>query len=191
MARYVSWLPRLHEIRRSVENSVRSHYDRRDLELLFKVQPRTAGKLLQMLCSMTIGSSNLVDRESLLRFLTSAHEEENVTALCLKQRQAKEAITRKKPRSLVRRDLDPVGMAALPSWMTLARGYLSIQFETTEQLGEGMLLLARILESDGDEFARKYEPDPKPRDDPQAVAEIREMFRELEQLEEQHDAIAH
>ena len=31
MLRPGSWLPRLHEIRRSVTNSVRSHYDRRDL----------------------------------------------------------------------------------------------------------------------------------------------------------------
>ncbi|MDQ1450390.1 MAG: hypothetical protein QOK38_256 [Acidobacteriaceae bacterium] len=35
MPRPISWLPRLHEIRRSVVNSVRSHYDRNDLERLF------------------------------------------------------------------------------------------------------------------------------------------------------------
>ena len=42
MPRRLSWLPRLHEIRRSVGNSVRSHYDRRDLQTLFEFQPRAA-----------------------------------------------------------------------------------------------------------------------------------------------------
>ncbi len=45
MARPVSWLPRLHEIRRAVANSVRSHYDRHDLQNLFELQPRAAQKL--------------------------------------------------------------------------------------------------------------------------------------------------
>jgi hypothetical protein len=37
MPRPLSWLPRLHEIDRSVANSVRSHYDRRDIERLFEL----------------------------------------------------------------------------------------------------------------------------------------------------------
>jgi len=39
MPRPLSWLPRLHVIRRTVANSVRSHYDRRELETLFELQP--------------------------------------------------------------------------------------------------------------------------------------------------------
>jgi len=38
-ARPICWLPRLHLIRRAVTNSVRSHYDRHDLEQLFELQP--------------------------------------------------------------------------------------------------------------------------------------------------------
>jgi hypothetical protein len=183
MARLVSWLPRLHLIRRTVANSVRSHYDRRDLELLFKLQPRAAGKLLEMLPTEAMGRSHLVTREALLRFLEQASEAEDVAALVLRQRQDKEAVSRRKPRSLVRRDLDPVGMAALPSWITLTPGRLEVNFETTEQLGEGMLILARILETEGDEFAAAYEPPLPPSDVPAATAEVRAMFRELEQME--------
>ena len=40
MPRPISWLPQLHAIERSVQNSVRSHYQRRDLEQLFSLQPR-------------------------------------------------------------------------------------------------------------------------------------------------------
>jgi hypothetical protein len=186
MARSVSWLPRLHEIRRSVENSVRSHYDRADLELLFKVQPRTAGKLLEMLCDLRIGSSHLVERETLQKFLQQVSEEENIAAVCLRQRTAKETVSRKKARSLVRRDLDPVGLTALPDWIRLTPGKLAIDFRTTEQLGEGMLMLARILESDGDEFASRYEPPGQPGLAPEEFADVRVLFEELEAMEVQH-----
>jgi hypothetical protein len=69
MPRPGSWLPRLHTISRSVANSVRSHYDRRDLEHLFELQPRAAQKLLEMLPTVEIGTSRLVDREVLAGFL--------------------------------------------------------------------------------------------------------------------------
>ncbi len=49
VARPVSWLPRLHTITKTVQNSVRSHYDRGDLERLFELQPRAAQKMLEML----------------------------------------------------------------------------------------------------------------------------------------------
>ncbi len=69
MPRPVSWLPRLHEIRRSVDTSVRSHYDRHDLQRLFELQPRAAQKLIEMLPAVTVGTSRLVEREALASFL--------------------------------------------------------------------------------------------------------------------------
>jgi len=44
--RPITWLPRLQEIRRSVANSIRLHYDRRDIEALFELQTRAAQNLL-------------------------------------------------------------------------------------------------------------------------------------------------
>ena len=64
MPRPISWLPRLHEIRRAVDGSVRSHYDRRDLERLFEVQPRSAQKLIELFPALTVGTSRLVEREA-------------------------------------------------------------------------------------------------------------------------------
>ncbi len=69
MPRPASWLPRLYDITRSVTNSVRSHYQRRDLELLFELQPRAAQKLLKMLPTTEVGTGHLVSRETLLSFL--------------------------------------------------------------------------------------------------------------------------
>jgi hypothetical protein len=187
MARSVSWLPRLDEIRRSVENSVRTHYERRDLELLFKLQPRAAGKLLSLLRTESpLGSSHLVTREELRKFLDAVSKAQDVTALVLSQRLQKQNISRRKPRSLVRRDLDPVGLASLPNWITLVRGRLTVAFQTTEQLAEGLLIMARIFESDGDEFAATYEPKKPSRDTSEAAADVRVLFDELEKMEGTH-----
>lgn len=69
MPRPFSWLPRLHEITRWFANSVRSHYDRRNLEQLFELQPSAAQKLLELLPVVPVGTSHLVEREVLAGFL--------------------------------------------------------------------------------------------------------------------------
>jgi hypothetical protein len=93
--------------------------------------------------------------------------------------------SRKKPRSLVRRDLDPIGIASLPESIGLSRGRLEVSFTTVEQLAESMLILARILEADGDRFAQKFEPQQPEttRDDP---SEMEKLFVELEAMEKEH-----
>lgn len=187
MARSVSWLPRLHEIRRSVENSVRSHYDRRALEVLFKLQPRAAGKLLSLLrTGSPLGSSHLVERETLRKFLEAASEAENVTALVLTQRLEKEKVTHRQPRLLVRRDLDPVGLAALPSWITLTRGHAHFSFETNLQLAEGLFLVVQMIDSDFPGFAAAYQPQKPSTDAPEAAAEMRVLFDDLKRREGTH-----
>jgi hypothetical protein len=61
MAHPVSWLSRLAEICRSVKNSVRSHYERKDIEPLFELQPRAAQVLMQGISpSAKVGRSFLL-----------------------------------------------------------------------------------------------------------------------------------
>ena len=157
MPRPISWLPRLHEITKAVSNSVRSHYDRRDIEKLFELQPRAAQELLKLLPSVQIGTSRLLEREVLAEFLLRVRDTEDTTGLYEKLKEEKAAVSKRRVRSLVRRDLDAVSMTALPDSMTLTRGRLEVNFETVEQLAECMLLLARVLESEGEEFAEAYE----------------------------------
>ncbi len=157
MPRPISWLPRLHVIARSVANSVRSHYDRHDLESLFELQPRAAQKLLEMLPSVQIGSSRLVDREVLASFLDRVRDADDTTKLFQEIRAEKAQVSRRRPRSLVRRDLDPIGIASLPSSIKVSRGRLEVSFSTVEELATAMYALARVLEAEGDEFAREFE----------------------------------
>ena len=158
MPRPISWLPRLHEITKTITHSVRSHYDRRDIEKLFELQPRAAQELLKLLPSVQVGTSRLLDREVLADFLGRVRDTEDTASLFDTLREEKAAVSKRRLRSLVRRDLDPVSISSLPDSVILSRGRLEVNFETVEQLAECMLMLARVLESEGDEFVRAFEP---------------------------------
>lgn len=158
LPRPVSWLPRLHAIRKTVAGSVRSHYGRRELEVLFELQPRAAQKLIEMLPTVTVGTSRLVEREALGGFLDKVHEAEDVTAVFEQTRQDKAAASRRRLRTLVQKDDAPVSLASLPETLTLSRGRLEVRFRTLEELAASMYFLARLLDADSVGFAREYEP---------------------------------
>jgi hypothetical protein len=172
----------LHLIARSVAHSVRSHYDRHDLEQLFELQPRAAQKLLEMLPTLQIGNSRLVEREVLAGFLDRVRDADDVPALIEQVRLEKAQVSHKKVRSLVRRDLDPVDLASLPESVGLSRGRLEVSFCSIEQLAESLLIVARILETDGERFAQQFEPQ-EPLPDPRRAGEMEELFAELERME--------
>ena len=156
MARPPTWLPRLHQLRQTVSNSVRSHYDRKDLERLFELQPRAAGKLLETLPTVAVGTSRLVERDALVAFLEKVHQNGDVAAVLGEVRQEKSAASRRRLRSLVQRDTSAVSLTCLPEAITLERGRLEVRFRTVEELAEGMYWLARLLEDDGEGFAQTY-----------------------------------
>ncbi len=182
MPRPVSWLPRLHEIRRSVANSVRSHYDRRDLEKLFELQPRAAQKLLELLPTMPVGTSHLVEREALAGFLDGVREAEDTSKFIEQVRQEKAAPSRRSLRTLVRRDTEPVSLGSLPESIGLSQGRLEVSFRTVEQLAEAMYAIARLLEDEGEAFAEAFEPEPPP-SVPEDADQVQAMFAELESME--------
>jgi len=186
MPRPLSWLPRLHVIRRTGTTSVRSHYDRRELETLFELQPRAAQKLSEMLPSVRVGTSRLIEPEALVRFLDRVQDADDVAVLFDQIRAEKTLASRRRIRSLVRRDLEPVSLSSLPDSIQLSRGHLAIAFTTVEQLAENLLLLARILESEGEEVAANYELAEEMQTDTAAL-EVEQMFAELERREQLED----
>jgi len=181
MARQVSWESRLHEIRRSVANSVRSHYERRDLELLFKLQPRAAGKLLEILRTDKSGRSLLIDRATLTAFLDGAHAADDVAAYCAERREKRKVLSRRKPRAMVRRDIEPVPAASLSAW--LRPGMLSIPFSSLEQLADVLWRVASAMRDDLEDFTRLYETPSVAIADSDSTREVRAMFDELEKME--------
>lgn len=183
MARPISWLPRLHPIRRAVEASVRSHWGRPDLERLFGLQPRAAQKLLELLPTVQVGTSRLVEREALGSFLEGMAKVENTSAYLEAVRRERAAVSRRKLRHLVTRDRAPVRLASLPAALHLERGRLEVTFTTIEELAQNLYALAQAIEADGDVMARDFELLPPRPSSPPEAPEVEVMFAELEQLE--------
>jgi hypothetical protein len=185
MARPITWLPRLHEIRRSVADSVRSHYTRRELEILFQIQQGAASRLLEIVPTLTVNGSYLAEREGLLAFLDKVSETEDVTTLMRRLRAEKTAPTRRSVRNMVRRDTSPVSLAGIPDTLRLNRGHLDINFQTMEELVNTLYILARILDDDLEEFAREYEPFRADEID-EGREDVKRLFSELEEMEARH-----
>lgn len=180
MPRPISWLPQLHLIRRSVGSSVRSHYERRDLELLFQLQPSAAAKLLGLLPTVAIGTSKLVPRDALARFLEAVQASDDVPALLERMSLERRAAARRRRKYLVA-PVEPGGMRALPDSITIEPGRLEVRFGSVREMCEALYALVQVAECE--EFERLYSPErPAEREDP--GREVREMFAELRRLEE-------
>lgn len=184
MPRPLSWLPRLHEMRRSVANSVRSHYGRKDLEQLFELQPRAAQKLLELLPSILLGTSRYVERATLAEFLEKVTKAEDVGAVVNDYQEMRKMRGRRALRTLVPRDWEAIDLKALPGSITLERGSLQIQFTNLEELLESLFALARVLTYDLESFSQAYEP-VQESGRRSEVSETEELFAELEKMEQE------
>ena len=157
MPRPFPWLSRVSEIRRAVSNSVRSHYSRRELEILFRSTPRAAGRLLELLATERIGTAHMVSREELARFLDRVTEAEDVAELCGKIRDERANLTRVKARYLLARDEHEVPVASLPEAIQLEPGQLTVRFESIEELCERLLQISQAMKDDPIAFEARCE----------------------------------
>jgi hypothetical protein len=188
MPRPVSWLTRLHEIRRAVASSVRSHYERKEIESLFQVQPRAAQLILEILPTTAIGRSRLVERQVLAEFLDRIRKADDPSAeLDLIRGQGGE-VSRKKLRTLVRRDVEPLQLDSLPANIEFIPGQMIVSFHTIEDLAQAMYSLARAIETDGDELARRFEVQEVADDGSPNRSEFEAMLQELSDLEATRDS---
>jgi len=179
MPRPISWLTRLHEIRRAVASSVRSHYERKEIEALFQVQPRAAQLILEMLPTTAIGRSRLVERQTLTDFLDRIHKANDPSAELDLIRAQGGQVSRKKLRTLVRRDIEALQADSLPSNIEFIPGQMIVSFRTIEDLAQAMYSLARAIETDGDELARRYEVQEVVDDGSPNRSEFEALLREL------------
>ena len=182
MPRPLSWLPRLHLIEQSVANSVRSHYQRRDFERLFELQPRAAQLLMDALPTVGIGRSRLVEREHLLTFLRFIRQADNPAKALELARQERPAKSTRSLRDLVPHDFAPATWESLPCSLTLLPGQVLVKFGRVEDLAEALLALASLLDRDLEEFAERYELRP-PAPALENREEVEGMFNELKMWE--------
>jgi hypothetical protein len=184
--RPISWLPRLAEIRRSVKNSVRSHYERKDIERLFELQPRAAQGLMQGISpAAKVGRSYLLAHSDLARFLDQVHEGADPASL-LAPRSA--PAPRRRLRELLQVDHLPATLDTAPGNVSFAPGQLTISFGSMEELAGAMLALAEILDSP-QQFAaveQRYVPFPAEAEHGEKHPEdMEKLFVELQRLEQE------
>jgi hypothetical protein len=188
-----TWLPRLAEIRRSVKNSVRSHYERKDIERLFELQPRAAQALVQGISpSAKVGRSFLVARADLEAFLDRIndriHEGAHPASL-LSPRSSlgrSEPVPRRRLRELVQVDRVPATLDTAPGNISFQPGELAIGFRSMQELAGALLALAEILDN-REQFALfedRYVPRPSEANhSAEDGAAVQKMFKELEGAE--------
>ena len=186
MPRPITWLPRLTEIRRSVKNSARSHYERKDIERLFELQPRAAQALVQGISpSAKVGRSFLLARADLEVFLDRIQEGANPASL-LSHRS--EPVPRRRLRELVQVDRFSATLDEAPGNISLQPGELTITFSSMQELAGALLALAEILDN-AEQFAAfedRFVPRP-PENNHSAEdgAAVEKMFKELEVAEQE------
>jgi hypothetical protein len=180
---------RLPEIRRSVRESVRSHYDSRDLQRLFSVKPRAAQKLIKMFAAgAKIGRSALVEQVALSDFLTLVADSDDPELTLRSRRRQKmpTPATRRALRYLVQVDSDPATLETIPSNIIVSPGKMEIEFTRMEELAGALHAIAQILENEFEEFADRFEPaiEHAPEPELDSVAEdLRRAWAELILLE--------
>ena len=168
MGRRLSWLDRLYPISRTVAGSARSHYDSKDLQQLFEIQPRSAQNLMAALPTVPIGRARLVEREILCNFLEQLQQADDPAQAFAEIREGKGRTVRRKLRTLVLQDVQ-TDIKTLPASLQLSPGELHVTFKTVDQLAEALMHLAVVLDKQLDEFISRYEPPSEP--SPEELAE--------------------
>jgi hypothetical protein len=157
MPRRLSWLDRIVPISRTVQESSRSHYDRKEIEHLFELQPRAAQQLMAALPTVSVGRAKLIEHEALSDFLRQLNDSDKPAETFARMRVEGGKVLRRKLREFSLQDY-PASVDAPPRMMTLRRGELKVRFQTLEELAEAMLYLATVFSHDLDKFGRLYEP---------------------------------
>ncbi len=130
--------------------------------------------------SVAIGTSRLVERETLIVFLDAVRDAGE--AACVSARAKSNPASNRSLRQLVPHDLPPASWEALPESLSLAPGEVRISFTRVEELAAALVALASLLDRDFEAFADRYEIRPKlvPEEERQ---DIEGIFAELRQME--------
>lgn len=186
MARPLSWLKDLHNIRKRLADTVRSHYTSAEIEELFGVKRSQASALMRGLPVTKVGTSLVVKREDLSAFLDGVNEADDVAAFVEGWKGTKAGVSRRKLRQLVRRDYDPMSVYGIPETLKLSRGKLEIDFSSADDLAETLLKVSLILQDDLEEFVKLYEPIREKVEEDSTTDELRALFAELREMEHRH-----
>lgn len=181
MPRPVKWSRDLHPIRDRANRSKTETWSRRDIEDLFGIGPSSAQSLMKAIGEvLTVGGTHFVDRTSLLGFLDEIVRAESVEEGLRLRLERAAPVRRPAPlRVSLPSELRRATLADLPGNVEVREGEVRLTGSNAEEVVEGLLLLAQVLQNDLDSVRARLDPPPGP---PQVDEGLREMFSSLRAL---------
>ena len=162
MARPVKWSRDVHPIRERAARSRTETWSRQDIERLFGISRASAQYLMKAIGEVqAVGGTHFVDRASLLNFLDQMVSADSVDKALRSKHESAEPV----PRAGILRlslpdDLRRVTLRDLPTSVTLNPGELRVTGANAEQVIEGLLVLAQVMQNDLESVRTKLDPAP-------------------------------
>lgn len=158
MARPPSWLPRLPEIRKSVEGGMREQFDSEAIKDVFHVQMQQSRNLMNLMPQvMAPGRVRLVERADLVEFLETVRQTGDVGELFKKLKK------KKRVKRSIRVKVGPGGELLVPYGphpagvsITIDKGELRARWRTRAEFLELMFNVAAMIQNDEEGFERDY-----------------------------------
>lgn len=178
MARPVKWSRDVHPIRERAARSRTETWSRQDIERLFGISRASAQNLMKAIGQVqAVGGTHFVDRASLLNFLDQMVSADSVDeALRIKHESAEPVPRAGTLRLSLPDDLRRVTLKDLPTSVTLNHGELRVTGADAEQVIEGLLVLAQVMQNDLDSVRMRLNP---PLGQAPVDQELRNLFTNL------------
>lgn len=164
MPRPVKWSRDLHPIRDRANRSKTETWSRKDIEHLFGIGTSSAQSLLKAIVEVqAVGGTHFVDRDSLHAFLDEMVQAESVEeALRLRLERSLPVLRPAPLRTSLPSELRRVTLDDLPDNVEVREGEVRITGANAEQVVEGLLLLAQVLQNDLESVRLRLDPEPFP-----------------------------
>ena len=174
MARPVKWSRDVHPIRERAARSRTETWSRQDIEQLFGICRASAQSLMKAIGEVqAVGGAHFVARASLLSFLDQVVAADSVDEALRSKYESAEPVPRPSTlRVSLPEDLRRVTLKELPDSVTLNPGEVRVTGANAEQVLEGLVVLAQVMQNDLDSVRRRLDP-------PSAGSLIDEELRNL------------
>ena len=178
MARPVKWSRDVHSIRERAALSRTETWSRQEIERLFGVSRASAQNLMKAIGEVqAVGGTHFVDRASLLKFLDQMAAADSVDEALRSKHESAEPVPRGSTlRVSLPEDLRRVTLKDLPQRVALSPGEIRVTGANAEQVLEGLLMLAQVMQNDLDSVRMRFDP---PSSGQSVDDELRNLFTSM------------
>ena len=184
MARPVKWSRDVHLIRERAARSRTETWSRQDIERLFGISRASAQNLMKAIGEVqTVGGTHFVQRSSLLGFLDQMVAADSVDEALRSKHESADPVPRANTLRLsLPEDLRRVTLKDLPERVVLGPGEIRVTGANAEQVLEGLLVLAQVMQNDLDSVRMRLDP---PHLEQSLNEELRDLFCSLRTKQKQ------